>query len=311
MSSAERTIRAIVVNLNGGDLVAEALESLLAQEGVDLRVTVVDNGSTDGSPDALRRRFREVELIEAGQNLGFCGANNLGMSRALERGEGFVFLLNYDARVGPRCLATLADRARHSGAGMVGPKILYDHDPSLIWSAGGTISWWRGAVSHRGIRHRDDGRFDRLEEVDYLTACAVLIDCAVLRTVGFFDERYWPSYFEDTDLCVRARRAGFRLLYEPAAVAWHKVSSFSGGGTTPLKVTLRLRNQYLFFRRWARWYHWPTIIACGSGTVAWLAVRWLVGRRWGLLRGLGRGVDAMVRGDQRSPPNVPGTSFRD
>jgi len=154
-------------------------------------------------------------------------------------------------------------------------------------------------VAHRGIRQRDHGQFDECMDVDYLTACAVLIDTEALRKVGMFDDAYFPSYFEDADLCHRARRAGFRLVYEPAAAAWHRVSSHSGGGTTPLKVTLRLRNQLIFFRRYAAWYHWVTIPFCASFAAAGFVVRCLLEGRWQLVRAVGHGLRAALASGSR------------
>lgn len=294
-ASDEPRVRAVVVNLNGGALIGECLQSLMEQDFPRLATIVVDNGSTDGSVAMLRERFPNVVLIENGRNLGFGGANNIGMQRALSDGDDFVFLLNYDATAAPTCVSALVARAIGSGAGMVGPKILYHDEPTTIWSAGGVIHWWRGAVAHRGIRRHDYGVYDLPTDVDYLTACALLIDTRVLRLVGMFDDAYHPSYFEDTDLCQRARRAGYRLIYEPEAIVWHRVSSFSGGGTTPLKVRLRLRNQLLFFRRHARWFHWITIPPCAAAGLLLIALRWVIQGRWGLLRALAHGLRAAMR----------------
>lgn len=285
----------VVVNLNGKDYIGEAIRSLQSQTYENLYMIVVDNGSTDESVALIREQFPGVQVVENGRNLGFGGGNNIGMKIAMERGDEFVFLFNYDAIAAEGCVERLVARAVSDRAGMVGPKIFYYHDPSLLWSAGGVIRWWCGDVAHRGIREKDRGQYDDICEVDYLTACAVLIDTGLLMRIGLFDDAYFPSYFEDTDFCQRARRAGCRLVYEPAATVWHRVSSFSGGGTTPLKVTLRFRNQWIFFRRWASWYHWLTIPFCAGMGAALYVGGWAVRGQWHLIRALVRGIAALPR----------------
>jgi hypothetical protein len=175
---------------------------------------------------------------------------------------------------------------------MVGPKIFFHDPPSLIWSAGGNIHWWRGSVAHRGIREQDRGQYDMSTDVDYLTACAVLLDAGMIRRIGMFDDAFFPSYFEDADLCQRAKRAGYRLLFEPRGEAWHRVSAHSGGGTTALKVRLRFRNQFIFFRRYARWYHWSTIPVCAGLTAGAYLLRWIGTGQWNLVRAMVKGAIA-------------------
>lgn len=284
MHPSEARVTAVVVNLNGGDLVKDAVRSLVDQDYGALTVVLVDNGSQDGSAEAVEEAFPQVEVIRLGENTGFGGANNVAMARAMERGEDYIFLLNYDAYAARSCLRVLVQAAAETGAGMVGPKIFYHHDPTLIWSAGGTICWWTGRVAHRGLRRRN-GRYERRARVDYLTACALLVDTRVLRAVGLFDPAFHPAYFEDTDLCVRARRAGWTLLYEPKAHVWHRVSSHLGGPMSSAKVRLRVRHHLRFLRRHARWYHWLTI----PPSLAAMAGAWAV-----VAAGGGRGRPALA-----------------
>ncbi len=288
-------VAAIVVNLNGRDLLKKALASLLSQEYGNTEITVVDNGSTDGSQEMVHRKFPTVRLIENKRNLGFGGANNVGIHDALSRGAEYVFLLNYDATVDKNCLVRLVDAGRQLHAGITGSKIYYHSPHEVIWSAGGEVKFWTAGIYHRGIRRRDEEKYDRRMDVSYLTACSMLISRDLIEKVGDFDKAYFPSYCEDVDLCVRATRAGFRVIYEPGAVAWHRVSSHSGGGITPLKVRLRARNQFLFFKRYARWYHWIIIPFAVLLRTMFLLFSWLVQRRWRLIGALGRGFGEAFR----------------
>jgi GT2 family glycosyltransferase len=211
----------------------------------------------------------------------FSGANNRGIDIALGDGADFVLLLNNDTEVDPDFL----DRMVHAAAGdpsvgMVGPKIYYYEPPDEIWYAGGIVSLWRGLIAHRGIRQRDRGQYDEPGDTGYITACAVLVSRPCIERVGVLDDEYF-IYGEDVDWCYRARRAGFRVVYEPGARVWHKVSSSSGGqnvpgGMTPFKVRHKIRSMLMFFRRYASWYHWITIPFFMAGqflAAAWMMIR--------------------------------------
>jgi GT2 family glycosyltransferase len=148
-------------------------------------------------------------------------------------------------------------------------------------------------MAHIGIRERDHGQYEKVVAVDYLTACAVLISRGLLEEVGIFDPAFHPAYGEDTDLCLRARKVGFRLLFEPKAKVWHRISASSGGGVTALKVRLRLHHEILLFQRYARWYHWITIPIFVSVRAVGYMVRWIFRGEWGLIGAAGQGVAAV------------------
>lgn len=250
----------VILNLDGRDVLVETLETVERMAYPNSRMVVVDNGSRDGSQDMVRSRFAAVTLIENGENLGFGGGNNVGLQYALDQGADWVFLLNNDITVAPDLLTELMAVAPSDGKiGILGPKIYYHSEPEKIWYTGGNINYFTGIISHRGLRKEDRGQYDRVEATDYITGCAMLIKRGVLEEIGMFDPVYYPIYSEDADLCVRAKRAGYRIVYVPKARLWHKVSSFSGGGLTPFKTKLKVEHNLIFFKRYARWYHWLTI----------------------------------------------------
>jgi GT2 family glycosyltransferase len=292
-------VTAVVVNLNGKELLSDALESLLEQDYRALKIVVVDNGSTDGSQDLVRAAFSHVTLIENEKNEGFGGANNQGIAYALATGSDYVLLFNNDAVADKKCISALVESARRHDAGMSGPKIYYHGEERLIWSAGGVVDFWRGKIEHIGIREIDRGQFERSASVDYLTACAVLISSKVLEEVGVFDPVYYPIYGEDTDLCQRAKRAGYRLVFEPSALVWHRISAFSGGGITPFKVRLRLQHELIFFRRYARWYHWITIPFFIPLRALGYVARWMMRGDWRLIGAVGQGFMELITAKRR------------
>jgi GT2 family glycosyltransferase len=274
MDESSPLVYCVILNLNGRALLLETLESVLQMQYHQFRVVVADNGSTDGSLEAVRTSYPGVELLQNGTNLGFGEGNNAGIQYALQRGADWVFLLNNDIIVDPELLTALMRvGTKNETIGMLCPKIYYAGEPEKLWYAGGKVNFWTGQVSHRGLRELDRNQYDEIQDTDYVTGCAMLIRRTALETVGMFDPVYYPIYSEDADLSRRFLRAGYRLVYVPSGKLWHKVSAFSGGGLTPFKTRLKVEHNLIFFRRYARWYHWLTMPFCVAAGATAFVVR--------------------------------------
>jgi GT2 family glycosyltransferase len=219
-------VAVIVVNWNGLADTESCLRSVLASDYPRLHVLVVDNGSEGDDVAALRRRFGDrVEVVEAGRNLGYAGACNLGMTLALARGAEAVLLLNNDATVAPECIMELVKAASSlPDAAALCPKIYFSERPNIIQSTGGKVNMWLGRSRQVGRGEVDRGQWDRLQERDYADGACMLITKRALTAVGPLDEEYF-AYWEETDWCFRARELGFRCYYVPTARAWHRGSS--------------------------------------------------------------------------------------
>jgi GT2 family glycosyltransferase len=249
----------IVLSWNGKKDTLECLASLQQLTYPNARIIVVDNSSSDGTGDAIRSAFPNIELIVNNSNLRFAGGNNVGIRQSLEGGAEYVLMLNNDTVVDPEFLGRLVEAAESGRKiGIVGPKIYYFDDPKRIWFAGGLIKWWRGRVTHIGIREVDNGEYDVTTEVDYITGCCMLIKREVIETIGMLDERYY-IYGEDVDLCVRALRSGYKSVYVPSSRVWHKLSVSTKGHLSWFKNWNKLKSQLRLMARYARWYHWLTI----------------------------------------------------
>lgn len=250
----------IVLTWNGKKDTLACLDSLEHLTYPNFEIIVVDNASNDGASNEIQRKFPNAELIVNSSNLRFAGGNNVGIKRAMELGAEYVLLLNNDTVVEKDFLSKLVGAAvADQAVGIVGPKIYYYDNPKTIWYAGGKIEWWKGWVSHIGIREEDEGKYDAIMETDYITGCCLLIKREVIQQIGLLDEKYY-IYGEDTDLCVRASRAGFKLLYVPASMIWHKLSVSSGGHLSWFKNWNKLKSQLRLMARYARIYHWPSIL---------------------------------------------------
>lgn len=287
----------VLVNWNGKDDTLACLRSLRGVNYPNFRIVVVDNASADGSVEAIDAEFPDVTLVRNQKNEMFAGANNQGIEIALREGAEFVLLLNNDTEVDSNFLNHMVETAQSAPKiGMVGPKIYFFDQPEVLWYAGGVVNLRRGLVAHRGIREPDRGQFDTTGDTGYITACGILVSRECIDAVGVLDAEYF-MYGEDMDWCYRARRAGFRVVYEPRSRVWHKVSSSSGGrnipgGLTPFKVRHKIRSTLKFFGRYAKWHHWLTIPFFAVGYFfksAWFMAR---SRNWA---GIGAMVSAAVR----------------
>lgn len=275
-----KTMSVIVLSWNGVQLTRETLDSLArcgVPQGWRSHVIVVDNASTDGSAGAIANEYPAVELIALAENRRFAGGNNVGLTHALAAGADAVMLLNNDVQADPalyeRLLLALEQEPR---VGAVAPLIYHAAPSDLIWYAGGVCNTAFAHTAHRGLRTRDRGQYRAAEDTGYLTGCCLLATREAWQKVGMLDERYF-IYAEDADWCLRARAAGFRLLFVPTARLWHQVSASSGGGSNPWKIYQRLRANWTMWSRHARglaritWA--PAFLAQQCVLALWLCAR--------------------------------------
>lgn len=218
----------VVLSWNGSAVLEECLRSLVEQDERPVDVLVVDNGSTDGSVALIRERFPALPLIENGRNLGFASGMNIGMRALLDRPAPpeIMLLLNQDTVVAPDWLRRMVEPfGADERIATVGCKIYYS-DGRTIQHAGARVLLPRGFGIHYGWHERDEGQYDQPRELECVTGAAIGFRTAALREVGLLDEGYTPAYFEETDLCWRLRRAGYRVYYTPYATLRH-AESFS------------------------------------------------------------------------------------
>jgi GT2 family glycosyltransferase len=234
---------AVVLNWNGGDDTAAALASL---EGTD--TICVDNGSTDGSPDELARAFPGVELIRNDSNLGFAGGNNVGIRRALERGADWVLLMNNDAVAGDGLVTALEGAAAvRPDAGVLACKVLFE-DGITVMYAGASFRPLLG-YSGRRVGFGAADNFHELHDVDRADGAAMAISRAALERAGLLDGELF-LYVEDVDLSLRARAAGFAVVFVPAAVVRHKGSASTGGSSSTTNMYYSTRNTIAVVERY-------------------------------------------------------------
>jgi len=215
----------IILNWNGLEDTIKCLESLKKITYPNYDIVVVDNASSGNDVEVLREKFGDyVYMIENDKNYGFAEGCNIGMRYALAKGTDYIFLLNNDTTVARDFLAELVKIAESDERiGILGPKIYLYDEPNVIWEAGAKINWWTGGISIYGDREVDIGQYDKVAERDLLSGAALLIKARVLERISLLDTGFFFGY-EDYDFCIRARKAGFRVVFVPSAKIWHKAA---------------------------------------------------------------------------------------
>lgn len=253
----------VVLNYKGLEETLECLESLRRCEkgGNEVEVIIVENGSEDGSYEALSK-LTDIELIANSKNLGFSGGMNSGIEYAIKRQADYVIILNNDTVVDKNLIVNFAKLAQKSD--IVAPKIYFapgfEYHKSrykksdlgkVIWYAGGFVDWQNILGRHIGVDEVDSGQFGKSKEIDFATGACMLVKREVFEKIGLLDEKYF-LYLEDMDFCVRAKKAGFKIIYDPKAILWHKNAISAGGSGSKLQDYYFTRNRLLFAFKYAK-----------------------------------------------------------
>ena len=222
-----RSVNLFVLNWNGRDLTLDCLSSLEKITYPNVKVYVIDNGSSDNSVTAIRNQFPDYEIIELPENYGFARGNNAGFELVKQKADYTIFL-NNDTIVDPNFVEPLINAMEsNSTVKQSTPKIFYADNLDYIWFGGGKVSLWAGWIRHLGIRQKDSMQFSFNRNVDYATGCCVCMRTVDFESIGMFDESFL-MYGEDVDLSFRFRKQGGQILFVPESKIWHKVSSSIG-----------------------------------------------------------------------------------
>jgi GT2 family glycosyltransferase len=245
-----KQIGIVTVTYNSAKVIEEFMASALAQEETCYKLYIVDNASTDSTLDVISNiQDARVIIIKNSENLGVAAGNNQGILASIAAGCEWVCLLNNDTVFGPEMIGTLASEAVKLSADMIVPKMLYHDHPDRIWCAGGKFNRLRAYGSvHFGCDELDEGQYDFPKIVEYTPTCCMLINRSVFDKIGIMDETYFV-YADDNDFCLRAKKAGIRLVYTPETRLYHKVGSLTGGKQSVFTVYYNTRNRAYYIRK--------------------------------------------------------------
>jgi GT2 family glycosyltransferase len=242
-------VHIIVLNWNGLDDTSELLESLSKISYANYTIVLVDNNSSNDEAEKLENISKDkAHIIKSKENLGFSGGNNVGIRYSLEEKADYILLLNNDTTVNPDFLEILVNKfASDNQAGIVAPQINYYDEPQKIWTDGGKISRIRGS----GFAYSDKMETEadvRDKSVTFVSGCCMLIKREVLLSVGLFDENYF-LYIEDTDLCLRTIRSGYKIYVVPKSKILHKLYSSTKKNYSSLPFYYTTRNRLYFAKK--------------------------------------------------------------
>ncbi|OGR83096.1 MAG: hypothetical protein A2901_02640, partial [Elusimicrobia bacterium RIFCSPLOWO2_01_FULL_54_10] len=205
--------------------------------------------------ETLAKDFPSVHFFRNEANEGFTGAVNRGLKEARTWNPQFYFILNNDAQVEPETLPALESALeRHPRAGLAAPKIFGDAEKKVLWAAGGEVISWKFMGRNRGQGFLDNGAYGKDENLDFLSGCALMVRKEAVEKLGMLDEDFF-TYAEDLDYSLRARAAGWDLLYVSGAHVIHEGSVTSGGQYEPFQSFYRWRNRFLLARKHGNFIH--------------------------------------------------------
>jgi len=252
----------LIVSYNTWGLLKDCLRSIFKNtEGLIYEVIVVDNNSTDGSPQMIQEMFPQVLLLSNKENLGFSCANNQGYSHS--KGEHLLFL-NSDTLVLEGAITKMNDYLKaHPQVGIVGPKILNNqHQPTRSYMRFLNIkSLFLGSKYfklffdvERYRMHFSLYDFSSIQQVPWVSGACLMVKRNIFQEAGLFDERYF-LYLEDMDLCLQVEKLGYRIVYLPTAEIVHLFGG-SSSRTEPLSQVHKNSMAYYFKKNFPITHYW-------------------------------------------------------
>ncbi|MBI5930073.1 MAG: glycosyltransferase family 2 protein [Chloroflexi bacterium] len=282
----------IIPNWNGKHHLETCLPSLVAQTHSDIEVIIADNASTDGTQAFVGEHFPQFLIEQLPENRGFTGACNAGMRVAT--GE-FIALLNNDTEVDPNWAAqVIAALGRHPEAGFVASKMLLFDQRDTFHTTG---DFYRvdGQPGNRGVWQQDTGQYETEEYVFSACGGSSVYRRSMLEKIGLLDDDFFFS-LEDVDLAWRAQLQGYRCIYAPQAIVYHKLSASGGGATASFhdgRNTL-----YVLIKNYptALWRRYGWVVLRNQSKIAWSALRaWRGAAARAKLRGMLAGILTLPR----------------
>jgi len=260
-------IAIILVNWNGFEYTQSCILSLLNCHYQKYKIIVVDNNSSDLSIEKLKKDFPDVKYIQNKFNIGFTGANNIGIKWALNNDFEYIALLNNDTEVEPDFLDhLLTPFEQDSLIGAVQPLILQYNRRNIVWNGGGQINYNFGRFLNVN-KGSNKNHITPIHNIDWITGCCFMLKSEVINKVGLLDEFFFV-YFEDADWSIRIKKYGYKLFFQPKSIVYHHegVSWISSkknneGYISPRTHYLNIRNHiYIIKKHKSQFNFLPTFL---------------------------------------------------
>lgn len=292
-------VAVVILTHEQREMTLDCLQHVMAMEGPPFDVVLWDNGSHDGTVEAVRERFPSVLAEHSPVNLGVASGRNAGAALAMrELDPSYLLFLDNDIEVESRFLAALHEAvASDPRVGQAQAKLRFYDDRGRLNDGGGCrISFWRGTTMPVGFDEIDQGQHDQVRDC-ICCGGAMLTRADLFGQLGGFDRKYDPVGPEDIDYSLRLQKAGYRALFVPEAVGYHRVShTFGGGRYSEEYAKHKARNWFTFLRRHAPLHHkLGFFLVSAPLLVLRLIVRESRRGNFGAIRGMLRGIVETVR----------------
>jgi GT2 family glycosyltransferase len=253
-------IASIILTYNDFEKTKKSINSLIESNlpnDIEHFIIVIDNCSSDKYIEGLKNlqkkysNFEKIKFIFNKENLGFSGGNNVGISYALEKiNADAVLLINNDAYLEKNTLNELLNFLfSDPNIGIVGPTICYYGNKDKIWHGGGFFKILKMGIINVG-KNKSFDEISKMQpiEVDFISLCVALIKKEVFEKIGFLDQNFF-LYYDDTDFCYRAKKAGFKLIYIPHLRAYHDIDEIYISRATPMRLYYLARSYFIFVKK--------------------------------------------------------------
>ena len=250
---------AIIVGTMNPEVLPDFLKSVNEQENKNFHVYLIDISTSNF---LAKLKDSRVTVIKS-ENKGYAHNVNVGVTCAMQDGITKFCIINDDTFFKEDFVTRAVASLKANPHSLIGGKIYYapgfeyhkdryekSQMGTVFWYAGGIFDWNHVTSAHRGVDEVDHGQYNVREETEFITGAVMLYDRSVFDTVGPWDESYF-LYFEDSDYCVRAKKSGVTLLYDPSVVIWHKVSQSTGGSGSDIHVKYQTKNRLKFGLKYA------------------------------------------------------------
>lgn len=266
----------IVLNWNNSEDTISCISTLLKQNYIYFRIVLVDNDSTDDSLIKILAFLKKscqnylhlsesesyldeeihtnkITVISATSNKGYAGGNNIGIEYALQSNDcKYIWVLNNDTEVESNSLSLLvSEMERDKEIGILGSKLVYYHNKNVIQGLGGKYLPWRFLTQHIASNHLITSKYDNdtiSKQIDYIIGAALFVKAEVFKTVGLLDEQYF-LYFEELDICLRARKHNYKLKTITDSIVYHKEGATISKEKNAFSEYHYLRSNKLFIRK--------------------------------------------------------------
>lgn len=252
-------MKIFIIILHFGDpkVTSDCIKSIISNRLSFEKIIVVDNGGN------FEPSFENnLKVFKNRKNLGFAAGVNIGIKYALLKKADYILLLNNDTIVEEDFLSKLIAKSLKENIGILAPAIKFHKSGKVVYDLGGKLNVLFGRTTHNEVDKLDG---NKLQVVDYVSGCCMLIKRQVLEKVGFFDERFF-LYYEDVDFCLRAKKAGFKTYVLPSVSVYHKLSK-SVGGVSNIAVYNQTKSALLFGKKYFGSFRLPNLLFIFSQSI--------------------------------------------